>query len=83
MYTGLADPWLPDNPPETAVFTKNRRPHRPRNPGNPAAMMDDRIWNIIQSCWGQDPNDRPSAEAAAHAIRVAVRQSVGDLEDTL
>ena len=40
----------------------DKRPMRPQGPqGN---LITDSIWDVVQSCWGSQPGDRSSIEAA-------------------
>jgi hypothetical protein len=37
------------------------RPQRPLDDRSRVRGLNDEIWNIIQTCWAQEPNDRLTA----------------------
>ncbi|KDQ65064.1 hypothetical protein JAAARDRAFT_52980 [Jaapia argillacea MUCL 33604] len=47
---------------------KGVRPARPlEDPSKP--LMSDSLWSLVQWCWAQDPEDRPSAKTLVQALR--------------
>ena len=44
-----------------SAVMKGERPLRPSDDRCRIRGLDDEIWNIIETCWAQEPNDRPSA----------------------
>jgi len=34
----------------------------------------DHIWEMVERCWGQKPNDRPSLDAVLHCLREVEQQ---------
>jgi len=45
-----------------------QRPQRPTNNG----QISDGLWNLIESCWVQDPSSRPSASQAGSELQSLV-----------
>lgn len=43
------------------AVAKGRRPSRPTQDSSMVRGLNDEIWGIIESCWAQDPTDRPAA----------------------
>ncbi|KAJ3781707.1 kinase-like domain-containing protein [Lentinula aff. detonsa] len=47
---------------------------RPRRPNaESSASLTDEIWCIIQSCWTQDPSQRPTMESITSWLRLMIR----------
>jgi Protein tyrosine and serine/threonine kinase len=44
------------NYPVVTSVMEGKRPTRPTE-----APLDDNIWSLVEACWAQQPNDRPSA----------------------
>ncbi|KIM76252.1 hypothetical protein PILCRDRAFT_654444 [Piloderma croceum F 1598] len=44
------------NYPVVTSVMEGKRPARPTE-----ALLDDNIWRLVEACWTQQPNDRPSA----------------------
>ncbi|GFH32077.1 hypothetical protein HaLaN_31236 [Haematococcus lacustris] len=40
-------------------------------------MTDDRVWELISSCWAADPNTRPAMATVAQALQVLAAQQAG------
>lgn len=40
---------------------EGRRPGRPMNPDGTAKMSED-LWQMVNACWSDKPEDRPAAE---------------------
>ncbi|KLO11001.1 kinase-like protein [Schizopora paradoxa] len=40
--------------------TDGLRPERPTDPAVEARGLDDRLWDLMNRCWAQEPEDRPS-----------------------
>lgn len=40
-------------------YKEGKRPNRPPHPSLTWGLTDE-LWNIIQRCWAQSPDDRPS-----------------------
>ena len=49
------------------------RPPRPQSLLGPHADidrgLDDKLWNIIEDCWSQEPSNRPTAELVSLRLR--------------
>ncbi|KAK7054529.1 hypothetical protein VNI00_003727 [Paramarasmius palmivorus] len=66
VYTGR--PPFSDVSHDTQVLCKIYRGERPDRPCN----MSDSLWNLVQACWHQKSECRPSAEHVVHELRAIV-----------
>jgi serine/threonine protein kinase len=48
---------------------RGRRPTRPTKKKSQTRGLNDDVWNIIEACWNQDPNMRPSASKVVEYLR--------------
>ncbi|KAL6759508.1 kinase-like domain-containing protein [Haematococcus lacustris] len=46
-------------------------------PERPQSMTDDRVWELVSSCWAADPNTRPAMTTVAQALQVLAAQQAG------
>jgi hypothetical protein len=53
-----------------------RRPSRPLDNRSRIRGLDDEIWAIVQACWAQDPDRRPTAHQIAERLRSSPTQIV-------
>ncbi|KAJ3823148.1 kinase-like domain-containing protein [Lentinula raphanica] len=61
---------------------QGKRPRRPN--AESAASLTDEIWCIIQSCWAQDPYQRPNMESINSWLRLLIRvEAAGSLHSQL
>ena len=62
---------------EAVVYRVSRgvRPEMPRNAQ--AVGLTDDVWTLLESCWQQDPQKRPSMEEVVRRWRVFVENGVG------
>ncbi|KIM82231.1 hypothetical protein PILCRDRAFT_71097, partial [Piloderma croceum F 1598] len=60
-----------------AAVAKGARPPRPSHALSLVRGLNNAVWNIVESCWSQDPNDRWSA----HQIVERLRSLPGLVED--
>ncbi|KIM83936.1 hypothetical protein PILCRDRAFT_68714 [Piloderma croceum F 1598] len=51
-----------------AAVTKGVRPSRPSHDLGRIRGLDDTIWNIIECCWSQEPNDRLSTHQIVESL---------------
>ena len=48
---------------------EGKRPSRPLDEVSRIRGLNNEIWNIIEACWTQDPNARPSATEVVERLR--------------
>lgn len=60
----------------TEVLVKVRAGERPQRPTEPEAVergLDDKLWNLLQRCWAQKPENRPTIEdVLAELLQVSI-----------
>ena len=39
-------------------------------PGRPAMLRDDKLWEIVERCWDQEPRKRPAISQLLESFRV-------------
>ena len=52
------------------VIKKVLEGSRPPRPDD-ASLLSDEIWKVIEMCWSQEPQDRPSAESVIEQLPLA------------
>jgi hypothetical protein len=52
-----------------AAVTEGNRPLRPSDDRCHSRGLNDEIWNVIETCWAQEPNDRLSARQIVERLR--------------
>lgn len=45
-----------------AIAIKNAKPDRADYAGTSLLIQNDRVWNLLSSCWVADPDKRPSVD---------------------
>jgi len=48
---------------------RGKRPPRPTHELSQTRGLNDEIWRIIEKCWNQDPNKRPTARVVVESLR--------------
>jgi hypothetical protein len=48
---------------------QGRRPARPKHELSRTRGLNDEVWHIIETCWSQDPGQRPSASDVVGYLR--------------
>jgi hypothetical protein len=48
---------------------QGKRPSRPLHETSRIRGLNDEIWHIVENCWTQDPNARPSATRVVESLR--------------
>ena len=61
-----------NSPPTTVAVDvlSGKRPERPNHPG-----ITDELWDMIQRCWDQEPQERPGMADVARDLRSIVQQN--------
>jgi hypothetical protein len=54
-----------------AAVTKGTRPSRPSHDLSRIRGLNDTIWNTVESCWSQEPNDRLSTPQIVESLRLS------------
>jgi hypothetical protein len=52
------------------VIKKVLEGSRPPRPAD-TSLLSDKIWKVIEMCWNQEPQDRPSAELVIEQLPLA------------
>ena len=55
---------------DSTVMKKVVGGSRPPRPAD-TSLLSDEIWKVIEMCWNQEPQDRPSAESAIEQLPLA------------
>ena len=55
---------------DSTVMKKVLEGSRPPRPADKSLLSDD-IWKVIEMCWNQEPQDRPSAESVIEQLPLA------------
>ena len=55
---------------DITIMMKVLEGSRPPRPADTSLLSDD-IWKVIEMCWGQEPQDRPSAESVLEQLPLA------------
>ena len=55
---------------DSTVMMKVLEGSRPPRPADPS-LLSDEIWKVIEMCWNQKPQDRPSAESVIDQLPLA------------
>ena len=55
---------------DSTVIMKVLGGSRPPRPAD-ASLLSDEIWKVIEMCWNQEPQDRPSAESVLEHLPLA------------
>ena len=61
-----------------AAVTKGARPSRPLHDLSRIRGLDDAVWNIIESCWSQEPSDRWSTSQIVESLRLSQDLALAD-----
>ncbi|TFK53944.1 kinase-like protein [Heliocybe sulcata] len=62
---------------DTTVILKVYRQERPSRPGGESTeALTDFMWNVIEMCWQQEPEKRPSIHAVLDALEKAGKEYV-------
>lgn len=54
------------------------RPARPMDDSSRTRGLTDDVWHIIETCWTQDPAQRPTAEELVESLRILPNLPVDD-----
>src|ERR1700683_4423239 len=55
---------------------QGRRPVRPSHDLSTSRGLGDEVWNIVVTCWAQDPTKRPTAEQVVERLQVLPNRRV-------
>ena len=55
---------------DSTVMKKVLEGSRPPRPAD-TSLLSDEIWKVIEMCWNQEPQDRPSAESVIERLPLA------------
>ena len=55
-----------------SIVSAGTRPKRPKEPGthDQEVPMSDALWEVVQRCWAQDPQQRPSSRLIFEKLSV-------------
>jgi len=68
IYTGHVP--FDNVPRDITVMEKVVEGSRPPRPAE-TSLLSDEIWKVIEMCWNQEPQDRPSAESVIEQLPLA------------
>jgi hypothetical protein len=54
------------------------RPIRPKDDSCKIRGLTDEVWNLIETCWTQDPTQRPTATQLVEHLRALPNQPVDE-----